>query len=249
MNLLSNKTAIITGASRGIGRAIAIEFAKEGANIAFTTIYRDEDVDSLEKELSSIGVKYKFYEGDARDYSRAIEIVNNVEKYFSQIDILVNNAGIGIPNLLMLMKEEQWDAVIETNLKSVFNYTKAVIDKMVLQRSGAIINISSIAGIVGVFGHANYSASKAGIIGFTKSLAKEVGRWNIRINAIAPGYIETNMSEQLSKAQKDTLISYIPMKRAGVPKDVANLAVFLTSDMSNYISGQIIGVDGALTIL
>lgn len=249
MNLLSNKTAIITGASRGIGRAIATEFAKEGANIAFTTICSDEDVDSLEKELSSIGVKYQFYEGDARDYSRAIEIANNVEKDFSQIDILVNNAGIGIPNLLMLMKEEQWDTVIGTNLKSVFNYTKAVIDKMVLQRSGTIINISSIAGIVGVWGHANYSASKAGVIGFTKSLAKEMGMWNIRINAIAPGFIETSMSEQLSKEQKDMLISYIPMKRAGKPKDVANLAVFLASDMSNYISGQIIGVDGALTKL
>lgn len=249
MNLLSNKTAIITGASRGIGRDIAIEFAKEGANIAFTSICRDEDVDSLEKELFSIGVKYQYYEGDSKDFSRAIEIANNVESEFSRIDILVNNAGIGDPGLLMLMKEEQWDGTIETNLKSVFNYTKAVINKMIRRHIGSIINISSVAGIVGVYGHANYSASKAGIIGFTKSLAKEVGLWNIRVNAIAPGYIETTMSEQLSKEQKDMLISYIPMKRAGKPNDVANLAVFLASDMSNYISGQIIGVDGALTKL
>ncbi len=247
MNLLSNKTAIITGASRGIGRAIAIEFAKEGANIAFTTIYRDEDVDTLEKELSSIGVKYQFYEGDARDYSHAIEIVNNVEKDFSQIDILVNNAGIGNPNLLMLMKEKQWDVVIETNLKSVFNYTKAVIDKMVHKYIGSIINISSVTGIIGYYGLANYSASKSGIIGFTKSLAKEVGTWNVRVNAIAPGYIETFMTDRfLSEEQKETIIKSIPMKHAGTARDVANLAVFLASDMSNYISGQVISVDGAM---
>ncbi len=246
MGLLTGKNALITGASRGIGRTIAIEFAKAGANIIFTSTHRNENVESLETELSALGVEHQYYEADAKDFARTSEIVDETIGKFQHIDILVNNAGITADMLLMRMSEEQWDSVIATNLKSVFNYTKAVQKIMLKQRSGSIINISSVVGIAGNAGQANYAAAKAGIIGFTKSIAKEIGSRNIRCNAIAPGFIETDMTAKLSEEQKKAVVDNIPMKRAGKPEDVANLAIFLASDMSQYISGQVIGIDGAM---
>lgn len=246
MGLLTGKNALITGASRGIGRTIAIEFAKAGANIIFTSTHRNENVESLEAELSAMDVEYQYYEADAKDFARTTEIVDETIGKFQHIDILVNNAGITADMLLMRMSEEQWDSVIATNLKSVFNYTKAVQKTMLKQRSGSIINISSIVGVAGNAGQANYSAAKAGIIGFTKSIAKEIGSRNIRCNAIAPGFIETDMTAKLSEEQIKAVVDNIPMKRVGKPEDVANAALFLASDMSQYISGQVIGVDGAM---
>lgn len=246
MRILEGKTVLITGAARGIGRAIAINCAQVGANIAFTDLQRDENFDSLEKELKGFNVKAKGYESDASDFSQAQQLVDEIVKEFGEINILVNNAGITRDTMLMRMTEEQWDLVIKVNLKSVFNLTKAVQKPMLKQREGSIINMSSVVGVSGNAGQTNYSASKAGIIGFTKSVAKELGGRNIRCNAIAPGFIETEMTGAIPEEYKKEWIDKIPLKRAGQPDDVANAVIFLASDMSGYISGQVINVCGAM---
>ncbi len=246
MKLLEEKTALITGAARGIGRAMAIKFAKEGADIAFTDLAPDDNMKSLENELSTLGVKGKGYASDAASFKDAAEILRKIVEEFGKIDILVNNAGITRDTLLMRMTEDQWDAVIRVNLKSVFNFTKNILPYMLKQRSGSIINISSVVGIAGNAGQSNYSASKAGIIGFTKSVARETGSRNIRCNAIAPGFILTEMTDVLAEDVKKGWISRIPLKRAGTPDDVANAAIFLASDLSSYVSGQVINVCGAM---
>ena len=246
MKLLEGKTAIITGAARGIGRAIAVKFAEEGANIAFTDLQYDENMKSLEKELSDKGVKAKGYASDASDYDNTQKVTDEILKDFERIDILMNNAGITKDTLLMRMTEEQWDAVINVNLKSVFNFTKAVQRVMLKQRKGSIINMSSVVGVGGNAGQTNYSASKAGIIGFTKSVAKELGQRNIRCNAIAPGFIITEMTGKLPPEVVEGWQEKIPMKRGGEPEEVAKTAVFLASDLSSYVSGQVINVCGAM---
>ncbi|MDD5570668.1 MAG: 3-oxoacyl-[acyl-carrier-protein] reductase [Bacteroidales bacterium] len=246
MKLLENKTALITGASRGIGRAIATKFAQEGANVAFSDLFQDDNMKSLETELTSLGVKAKGYASDASSFASADELINNVARDFGKIDILVNNAGITRDNLLMRMSEEEWDLVLKVNLKSVFNITKAVQKVMLKQRFGSIINMSSVVGVEGNAGQSNYSASKAGMIGFTKSIAQELGSRNIRCNAIAPGFIETEMTAKLPEEVKQNWIKGIPLKRAGKPSDVANIATFLASDLSDYVSGQVIHVCGGM---
>ena len=246
MNLLKGKTAVITGAARGIGRQIAISMAKEGANIAFTDLKMDENMESLEKELRELGVKAKGFASDASDYSQTQEIASEIHKEFGSIDVLVNNAGITRDTLLMRMDEETWDLVIKVNLKSVFNFTKAVQMYMLKQKSGSIINMSSVVGVSGNAGQANYSASKAGIIGFTKSVAKELGSRGIRSNAIAPGFIITDMTAKLSEEVREEWIKGIPMRRGGTPEDVANTCIFLASDLSSYVSGQVINVCGGM---
>lgn len=246
MKLLEGKTAVITGAARGIGKAIALKFALEGANIAFTDLAYDENVKNLENELSAYGVRAKGYASNAANYSDTADVVNKIMQDFGVIDILVNNAGITRDTLLMRMTEEQWDLVINVNLKSVFNFTKAVQSIMLKQKSGSIINMSSVVGVSGNAGQANYSASKAGIIGFTKSVAKELGSRNIRSNAIAPGFIITEMTNQLTEEQRETWVKNIPLKRGGTPEDVANVCVFLGSDLSSYVSGQVIHVCGGM---
>ncbi len=246
MNLLQGKTALITGAIRGIGKTIAIKFAQEGANIAFSDIIYDERVQSLEKELQSFGVKAKGYKSDASSFSDTDKLINDILNDFATIDILVNNAGITKDNLLMRMSEEDWDIVIKVNLKSVFNYTKAVQKVMLKQRSGSIINMSSVVGIEGNAGQSNYSASKSGIIGFTKSIAQELGSRNVRCNAIAPGYIETEMTAKLPEEVQKVWVNQIPLKRAGKTEDVANIALFLASDLSGYVTGQVISVCGGM---
>ncbi|HQH19406.1 MAG TPA: 3-oxoacyl-[acyl-carrier-protein] reductase [Bacteroidales bacterium] len=246
MKLLQGKTALITGASRGIGRMIAIRYAQEGANIAFSDLKYDENAQSLEKELISIGVKAKGYASDASSYSSSESLIEDVLKDFSTIDILVNNAGITRDNLLMRMTEQDWDLVMNVNLKSVFNLTKAVQKIMIKQRSGSIINMSSVVGIGGNPGQSNYAASKAGIIGFTKSIAQELGSRNIRTNAIAPGFIETEMTAKLPEDIKKKWADEIPLKRAGTPTDVANAAIFLASELSSYVNGQVIHVCGGM---
>ena len=246
MKLLQGKTALITGASRGIGRMIAIRYAQEGANIAFSDLKYDENAQSLEKELISIGVKAKGYASDASSYSSSESLIEDVLKDFSTIDILVNNAGITRDNLLMRMTEQDWDLVMNVNLKSVFNLTKAVQKIMIKQRSGSIINMSSVVGIGGNPGQSNYAASKAGIIGFTKSIAQELGSRNIRTNAIAPGFIETEMTTKLPEDIKKKWADEIPLKRAGTPTDVANAAIFLASELSSYVNGQVIHVCGGM---
>lgn len=246
MQLLKGKTAIITGASRGIGRDLAEVFAKNGANIAFTFLSSVEKGQALEEELAKYGTKVKGYRSDASDYSSAEQLAKDVVKEFGSIDVLVNNAGITKDTLLMRMSEEQWDDVIRINLKSVFNLTKAVQRTMLKQRSGSIINMSSVVGVKGNAGQTNYSASKAGIIGFTKSVALELGSRNIRSNAIAPGFIETEMTAALDEKQVQEWREAIPLKRGGKGEDVANLALFLASDMSSYITGQVINVDGGM---
>lgn len=246
MKLLEGKTALITGAARGIGRAISLRFAEEGANIAFTDLIHDDNVKSLEKELAGLGVKGRGYASNASKLDETEEVVKQILEEFEQIDILVNNAGITKDTLLMRMTEEQWDAVIEVNLKSVFNFTKCVQPAMLKQRRGSIINMSSVVGVSGNAGQGNYSASKAGIIGFTKSIAKEVGSRGIRCNAIAPGFIMTEMTEKLPEQVRNQWIGMIPLKRAGTPGDVANTALFLASDLSPYVSGQVIHVCGGM---
>ena len=246
MELLKGKTAVITGAARGIGRQIALSFAKDGADIAFTDLKMDENMQSLEKELTLIGVRAKAYSSDASDYTQTGEVVDQIVKDFGKIDILVNNAGITRDTLLMRMDEETWDMVIKVNLKSVFNFTKAVQKIMLKQRSGSIINMSSVVGVSGNAGQANYSASKAGIIGFTKSVAKELGSRNVRCNAIAPGFIITDMTAKLPEEVRNEWIKAIPLRRGGTPEDVANACLFLGSDLSSYISGQVINVCGAM---
>jgi len=246
MNLLEGKTAIITGAARGIGRAIALKFAAEGANIAFSDMAYDENAQSLEKQLLELGVKAKAYASDASKLDETQKFVDDVVKEFGRVDVLVNNAGITRDTLLMRMTEQQWDLVINVNLKSVFNLTKATQMVMLKQKSGSIINMSSVVGVSGNAGQANYSASKAGIIGFTKSIAKELGSRNIRCNAIAPGFIMTEMTDKLPEDVKKQWIETIPLKRGGTPEDVANTALFLASDLSSYVSGQTINVCGAM---
>lgn len=246
MKLLEGKIAIVTGASRGIGRGIAIKLAEQGANIAFTYLSSVEKGLALEKELQAFGVKVKGYQSDAANFKAAEDLVNTVVAEFSTIDILVNNAGITHDTLLMRMSEQQWDEVINANLKSVFNMTKATQRPMLKQRKGSIINMSSVVGVKGNAGQANYSASKAGIIGFTKSVALELGSRNIRCNAIAPGFIETEMTAALDPKVVEQWRESIPLKRGGSADDVANLTLFLASDLSTYITGQTINVCGGM---
>jgi len=246
MKLLEGKIALITGASRGIGHGIAIKFAEQGANVAFTYLSSVEKGQELEKELQAFGVKAKGYRSDAADFKAAEELVNAVIADFGTIDVLVNNAGITRDTLLMRMSEQQWDEVINANLKSVFNLTKAVQKPMLKQRKGSIINMSSVVGIKGNAGQSNYAASKAGIIGFTKSVALELGSRNIRSNAIAPGFIETEMTAALDAKVVEGWRESIPLKRGGTPEDIANATVFLASDMSAYITGQVINVCGGM---
>ncbi|HLV13848.1 MAG TPA: 3-oxoacyl-[acyl-carrier-protein] reductase [Xanthomarina sp.] len=246
MTLLKGKTALITGASRGIGRGIAQVFAQQGANVAFTYSSSVEAANELENELNTLGVKAKGYKSNAANFNEAQELVDNVVKEFGTIDILVNNAGITKDNLLLRITEEDFDTVIEVNLKSVFNMTKAVQRTMLKQRSGSIINMSSVVGVKGNAGQTNYAASKAGIIGFSKSVALELGSRNIRSNVIAPGFIETEMTAKLDEATVKGWRDAIPLKRGGTPEDIANVCVFLASDMSAYITGQTIHVDGGM---
>lgn len=246
MKLLEGKTAIITGASRGIGKGIAQVFAKHGANVAFTYSSSAEAASALEKELAAMGVRAKGYKSNAASYNEAHELVEDVVKEFGSIDVLVNNAGITKDNLLMRISEEDFDKVIEVNLKSVFNMTKAVQRTMLKQRSGSIINMSSVVGVKGNAGQTNYAASKAGIIGFTKSVALELGSRNIRCNAIAPGFIETEMTGALDEKTVQGWRDAIPLKRGGSPDDVANVCVFLASGMSAYVTGQVVNVDGGM---
>jgi len=246
MKLLDGKTALITGASRGIGKAIAEKFADEGANLILTDLFYDDHAKALEETLQDRGVKAKLYASDASKFMDAQKVVDEAMKEFGTIHILVNNAGITRDTLLMRMTEEQWDLVMTVNLKSVFNLTKAVQPVMLKQRDGSIINLSSIVGVGGNAGQSNYSASKAGIIGFTKSIAREVGSRNIRCNAIAPGYILTEMTAKLSEEVLKEWADRIPMKRGGTPEEVAKVALFLASDLSSYVSGQVIQVCGAL---
>jgi 3-oxoacyl-[acyl-carrier protein] reductase len=246
MNLLKGKTALITGAARGIGRGIALKFAAEGANIAFTDIRYDEVSQQLEKELAAFGVKAKGYASDASAFDESDKLVSDVVNEFGTIDILVNNAGITRDNLLMRMSEADWDLVIKVNLKSIFNMTKAIQKVMLKQRFGSIVNMSSVVGLGGNAGQSNYAASKAGLIGFTKSIAQELGSRNIRCNAIAPGFIETDMTIKLPQDIKEEWIKTIPLRRAGTPKDVADVALYLASDLSSYVTGQVISVCGGM---
>lgn len=246
MKLLEGKTALITGAARGIGRSIALRLAGEGADIAFTDLAYDDAAKAVEKEVTNKGVKAKAYASDASKLDQTQEVVEQIIAEFGKIDILVNNAGITKDTLLMRMTEDQWDAVITVNLKSVFNFTKCVQMYMLKQRSGSIINMSSVVGVSGNAGQSNYSASKAGIIGFTKSVAREVGSRNIRCNAIAPGFIMTEMTEKLPEDVRKEWINQIPLKRGGTPDDVANVTLFLASDLSSYVSGQVISVCGGM---
>ena len=246
MELVQNQVVLVTGASRGIGRAIATSFAKAGANVAFTYLSSVEKGQALEKELSAYGVTVKGYRSDASKFTESEELVNAVLADFGQIDVLINNAGITRDGLLMRMSEEQWDEVIQINLKSVFNLTKACIKPMMKAKSGSIINLTSIVGIKGNAGQANYAASKAGIIGFTKSVALELGSRNIRCNAIAPGFIETEMTGELNEATVEEWKKSIPLKRGGEAEEVAKVCLFLGSHLSSYVTGQVIQVDGGL---
>lgn len=246
MKLLDGKTAIITGASRGIGRGIAEVFAQNGCNVAFTYSSSVAAANTLVQELSSTGVKVKGYQSNAANFEDAQTLVNNVLKDFEGIDVLINNAGITKDNLLMRMGEDDFDKVIEVNLKSVFNMTKAVQRTFLKQRKGSLIHMSSVVGVKGNAGQANYAASKAGIIGFSKSVALELGSRNIRSNVIAPGFIETEMTAKLSEEVVQDWRDGIPLKRGGTPEDIANTCVFLASDLSNYITGQVINVDGGM---
>ena len=247
MKLLEGKTALITGGARGIGKAIAVAFAQQGAHLAFSDLKYDEPAQALEKELQGFGVKAKGYASDASNLAASEKLADEVAAEFGRIDILVNNAGITRDTLLMRMTEEQWDLVIQVNLKSVFTLTKAVQRYMLKQRSGSIINMSSVVGLGGNAGQANYAASKAGMIGFTKSVAQELGPRSIRCNAIAPGFIETEMTAVLPEEVKKGWAEKIPLRRAGTPEDVANACIFLGSDLSTYITGQVIPVCGGMT--
>ena len=246
MNLLNGKTAIITGGSRGIGKGIAEKFAKNGANIAFTCIEMSDDSKELEKQLEKLGIKAKAYESDAADFNASIKLAEDVLNDFGSIDILVNNAGITKDNLLMRMSEKDFNDVMKINMNSVFNNTKAVLRQMLKQRNGSIINLSSVVGVKGNAGQSNYSSSKAGIIGFTKSIALELGSRNIRCNAIAPGFIVTEMTKALNNDQVNDWAESIPLRRTGQVNDIANTSLFLASDMSSYITGQVINVCGGM---
>jgi 3-oxoacyl-[acyl-carrier protein] reductase len=246
MKLLEGKTALVTGASKGIGRSIALRYAEHGANVAFTYLSSVEQGQALESELCSKGVKAKGYRSDASDFGQAEKLINDVITDFGTLEILINNAGITNDNLLLRMTEEMWDKVISVNLKSCFNTVKAVTKQMMKQKKGSIINMTSVVGIKGNAGQSNYAASKAGIIGFTKSVALELGSRGIRSNAIAPGFIETEMTGKLDEKTVQGWRDGIPMKRGGQPEDIADACVFLGSDMSSYITGQVIQVDGGM---
>ena len=246
MNLLKGKTAIITGGSRGIGKAIVEKFVKQGANVAFTYSSSSDAAKAIENKLSTNNVKVKSYKSDASNFEEAQLLAASVLEEFGSIDILINNAGITKDNLLMRMSEEDFDRVIQVNLKSVFNMTKAVQRTMLKQRKGSIINMSSVIGVKGNAGQSNYAASKAGIIGFTKSMAIELGSRNIRSNAIAPGFIVTEMTEELGEETIKQYFEAIPLKRGGSPEEIANTCVFLGSDMSSYLTGQVLNVDGGM---
>lgn len=246
MKLLEGKTAIVTGASRGIGKAIAVKLAEEGCNVAFTDLFYDDIAKATETELASMGVRAKMYASDASKFEDTQKVVNQIIEDFGSVNILINNAGITKDALLMRMTEDQWDAVINVNLKSVFNFTKAVQTNMLKQRAGSIVNLSSVVGVSGNAGQANYSASKAGIIGFTKSVAKELGSRGIRSNAIAPGFIITEMTAKIPEEARKQWEATIPMRRGGLPEEVAKVALFLASDLSSYVSGQVINVCGAM---
>ncbi len=246
MKLLEGKVAIITGATRGIGKGIAEVFAKHGADIAFTYVSSDEQAKEVEKALNAEGIKAVGYKSNAADFKQAEEFIAAVVAEFGRIDVIVNNAGITRDGLLMRMSEENWDDVINTNLKSIFNITKAALKTLLGQRSGSIINMSSVVGIEGNAGQSNYAASKAGAIGFTKSIAQELGSRNIRCNAICPGFIETEMTAKLDQEVIKGWIEDIPMKRGGTPEDVANACLFLASDLSTYVSGQTLNVCGGM---
>jgi 3-oxoacyl-[acyl-carrier protein] reductase len=246
MGLLTGKTALVTGASKGIGRSIAIRFAEEGANVAFTFLSSVEKGQALETELAAFGIKAKGYRSDASDFKAAEQLITDVVADFGGLDILVNNAGITRDNLLMRMTEEAWDEIMNVNLKSCFNTVKAASRTMMKAKAGSIINMTSVVGVKGNAGQANYAASKAGIIGFTKSVALELGSRNIRCNAVAPGFIETEMTGALDEKTVQGWRDGIPMKRGGQPEEVANTCVFLASDMSSYISGQVLHVNGAM---
>jgi 3-oxoacyl-[acyl-carrier protein] reductase len=246
MKLLDGKVALITGATRGIGRGIALKFAEHGAHVVFTYVSSEEKAKALEAEIQQMGVKAKGFKSDAADFKAAEELVNAVVAEFGTLDVLVNNAGITRDTLLMRMTEQQWDEVINANLKSVFNLTKAAQKPMLKQRKGSIVNMSSVVGVKGNAGQANYAASKAGIIGFSKSVALELGSRNIRCNAIAPGFIETEMTGALDQKVVEQWRESIPLKRGGTAEDVANLTLFLASDMSAYITGQCINVCGGM---
>ncbi|QZT37303.1 3-oxoacyl-[acyl-carrier-protein] reductase [Halosquirtibacter xylanolyticus] len=246
MKLLEGKTAIVTGASRGIGKAIALQLASQGCNIAFTDLFYDDNAKQTEEEIKALGVKAQGYGSDASNFAQTEEVVAAVVKEFGRIDVLVNNAGITMDTLLMRMTEDQFDKVIQVNLKSVFNFTKACQRTMLKQRSGSIVNVSSVVGVSGNAGQANYSASKAGIIGFTKSIAKELGSRNIRCNAIAPGFIITEMTGAIPEDARKAWEASIPMRRGGTPDEVAKVVTFLGSDLSSYVSGQVINICGAM---
>lgn len=248
MKLLEGKVALVTGGTRGIGKAVVLKFAQEGANIAFTGSKLNENTDALEKELSALGIKAKAYASNVASFSESKELVDKVMADFGAIDILVNNAGITKDGLLMRMTEEQWDDVINVNLKSAFNFVHAVAPLMMKQRKGSIINMSSVVGLSGNAGQANYSASKAGMIGFTKSIAKELGSRGIRANTICPGFILTDMTDSLGEDVKKKWAEQIPLRRGGDPEDVANVAAFLASDMSAYVTGQEIAVCGGMNM-
>ncbi len=246
MKLLKGKTALITGASRGIGRAIANRFAEQGANVAFTYLSSVEKGQTFEKELEANGTNAKGYRSDAADFAATEKLIASVVADFGSLDILINNAGITKDNLLVRMNEEQWDEIMNINLKSCFNTVKASSRTFMKQKSGSIINISSVVGIKGNSGQANYAASKAGIIGFSKSIALELGSRNVRCNVVAPGFIETEMTEALDEATVQTWRDAIPLRRGGIPEEVADVCVFLGSEMSSYITGQVIQVDGGM---
>ncbi|MBO7261982.1 MAG: 3-oxoacyl-[acyl-carrier-protein] reductase [Alistipes sp.] len=246
MKLLEGKVALVTGAGRGIGKAIALRYAQEGAHVAFTDLAINEAVEETVKEIEALGVKAKAYASNAANFDETHEVVKQVVEDFGRIDVLVNNAGITKDGLMMRMSEAQWDAVINVNLKSAFNFIHAVTPVMAKQRSGSIINMSSVVGVSGNAGQCNYSASKAGMIGLAKSIAKEMGPRGIRANCIAPGFIVTEMTNQLSQEVKDQWAAQIPLRRGGTPEDVANVAVFLGSDLSSYVSGQVIHCCGAM---
>ena len=248
MKLLEGKTALITGAARGIGKAIALKFAQEGANIAFTDLVIDENGEQTEREIQALGVKAKGYASNAADFAQTEEVVGKIKEEFGSIDILVNNAGITKDGLMLRMTEVQWDAVIAVNLKSAFNFIHACSPIMMRQRKGAIINMASVVGVHGNAGQCNYAASKAGLIALAKSIAQELGSRGIRANAIAPGFIETAMTAALPQEVRDEWVKRIPLRRGGTVEDIANVATFLASDMSSYVTGQVIQIDGGMNM-